>query len=59
MEIITRELSLTGIHIPEENASVVKRVIHATADFDFAKNLVFTNGRDSSHERGDRDTGSA
>ena len=44
MEIITRELSLTGIHIPEENASVVKRVIHATADFDFAKNLVFTNG---------------
>jgi len=44
MEIITRELSLTGIHILEENASVVKRVIHATADFDFAKNLVFTNG---------------
>lgn len=43
MEIITRELSLTGIHIPEENASVVKRVIHATADFDFAKNLIFTD----------------
>ena len=43
MEIITRELSLAGIHIPEENASVVKRVIHATADFDFAQNLVFTD----------------
>ena len=43
MEIITRELSLAGIHIPEENASVVKRVIHATADFDFAKNLIFTD----------------
>ena len=43
MEIITRELSLTGIHIPEENASVVKRVIHATADFDCAKNLIFTD----------------
>ncbi len=42
MQIITRELSEAGIHITGENEAVVKRVIHATADFDFAGNLVFT-----------------
>ena len=36
MEIIESELT---VEIPEENKAVVKRVIHATADFDYAKNL--------------------
>ena len=44
MQIIAQELAEAGIVIPEENAAVVKRVIHATADFDFAGNLVFTDG---------------
>ena len=44
MQIITHELSAAGIFITGENDAVVKRVIHATADFDFVKNLVFTNG---------------
>ena len=36
-----RELGLTP---PPETAAVVKRVIHTTADFDYAKNLRFTPG---------------
>lgn len=44
MSIIDRELAERGIVLPEERAAVVKRVIHATADFDFAQNLVFTPG---------------
>ena len=43
MQIITHELSAAGIFITGENDAVVKRVIHATADFDFAKNLIFTD----------------
>ena len=39
MEIIESELA---IEIPEENRPVVKRVIHATADFDYAENLAFS-----------------
>ena len=39
-EIITRELGNT--EIPPEQASVTKRVIHTTADFDYAKNLYFS-----------------
>lgn len=39
MEIIERELE---IELPEENRAVVKRVIHCTADFDYAKNLAFS-----------------
>ena len=35
-EIITSELT---VKLPVENELVVKRVIHATADFDFAENL--------------------
>ena len=42
MRIIARELRDRGIRIPEENAAVVRRVIHTTADFDFARNLCFT-----------------
>lgn len=40
--IITEEL---GDRVfPEEIAPVVKRVIHTTADFDYAENLVFSKG---------------
>ena len=41
MEIIESELS---VDIPEENKAVVKRVIHCTADFDYAENLAFSDG---------------
>ena len=40
MEIIDSELD---VDIPDENRAVVKRVIHCTADFDYAKNLVFSS----------------
>ena len=39
MEIIESELA---VDIPEENKAVVKRVIHCTADFDYAVNLAFS-----------------
>lgn len=42
MSIITRELKERGIILQPGTEAIVKRVIHATADFDFAKNLVFT-----------------
>ena len=41
MEIIESELKT---EIPPENKAVVKRVIHATADFDYAENLAFSEG---------------
>ena len=41
MEIIESELKT---EIPPENKAVVKRVIHATADFDYAENLAFSDG---------------
>lgn len=44
MAIITEELAARGIELPEENAAVVRRVIHATADFDYAGTLRFTPG---------------
>ena len=44
MSIITRELDELGLTPPPETAAVVKRVIHTTADFDYAKNLRFTPG---------------
>ena len=44
MGIITAELAERGLAIPPENAAVVKRVIHTTADFDYAENLRFTPG---------------
>ncbi len=40
-EIITQELGEKTF--PPERALVVKRVIHATADFDYADNLCFSN----------------
>ena len=42
MRIITEELARRGLTILPENAAVVKRVIHTTADFDYAQNLQFT-----------------
>lgn len=41
MEIIESELT---VEIPPENKAVVKRVIHCTADFDYAENLAFSEG---------------
>lgn len=42
MAIITAELRQRGITIPPDREAVVKRVIHTTADFDYAANLTFT-----------------
>lgn len=42
MEIITAELG--GRTFPAEQLPILKRVIHTTADFDYADNLVFTPG---------------
>ena len=44
LSIITAELEQLGLTPPPETAPVVKRVIHTTADFDYAKNLRFTPG---------------
>lgn len=42
MELITAELGERTF--PAEEAPIVKRVIHTTADFDYADNLVFSPG---------------
>ena len=42
MRIIGEELLLLGKVLPPENEAVIKRVIHATADFDYAGNLFFS-----------------
>ena len=44
MRIIERELAARGIEVPEAHRAVVTRVIHTTADFEFAENLRFTPG---------------
>lgn len=44
MAIIARELADRGITLPAENEAVVRRVIHTTADFDYAAQLRFTPG---------------
>lgn len=44
MEIIERELEERGIELPPETEAVVRRVIHTTADFDYAETLRFTAG---------------
>ena len=41
-EIIEKELDSMNISLPEQNAPVIKRVIHTTADFDFASTLRFS-----------------
>ena len=43
LSIIERELDERGIRLPPEQAPVVKRVIHATADFDYAEAMAFTH----------------
>lgn len=42
MFIIEKELAEKGIFLPGEIAAVVKRVIHTSADFDYAENLYFS-----------------
>lgn len=44
MSIIGEELTQRGITLLPENEAVVKRAIHATADFEYAENLRFTAG---------------
>lgn len=44
MAIISKELEALGLTPPPETQAVVRRVIHTTADFDYAKNLRFTLG---------------
>ena len=44
MSIIETELKERGIVLPEENRAVIHRVIHATADFEYAQTLRFTPG---------------
>lgn len=44
MRIIAAELEARGLVIPEEERAVVMRVIHTTADFDYATGLRFTPG---------------
>lgn len=41
-EIITKELEKKGKVLEEEQELVIKRVIHTTADFDYADSLVFS-----------------
>lgn len=41
-EIITQELAERGITIPEEEAPITKRVIHTSADFDYADTMRFS-----------------
>ena len=41
-EIITEELTKRGIRLPEEEACITKRVIHASADFDYAETLCYS-----------------
>ena len=44
MAIIDRELAARAIVLPAETAAVVRRCIHASADFDYAENLRFSPG---------------
>lgn len=43
-EIISEELAQKHIIIPKEEEHIVKRVIHTSADFDYAKTLCFSKG---------------
>lgn len=44
MRIIGTELARRSLVIPVKHEAVVKRVIHTTADFDYAQSLRFTEG---------------
>ncbi len=41
-EIIAEELEREGIMLPEEQAPIIQRCIHTSADFDYARNLTFS-----------------
>lgn len=41
-EIITQELEKLGIRIPKEQEMVTKRVIHTSADFDYAHTMTYS-----------------
>ncbi|MCR5136818.1 MAG: precorrin-8X methylmutase [Oscillospiraceae bacterium] len=41
-QIIRSELQAAGIRLPEREAPVILRCIHATADFDYVRNLYFS-----------------
>ena len=41
-EIITKELRKKGISLPAEQENITKRVIHTSADFDYADTLVYS-----------------
>ena len=43
-EIITEELVRRGVALPEDRAFLIKRAIHATADFDYAQSLQISDG---------------
>ena len=43
-QIISAELEQAGVVLDPENELVVKRVIHTSADFEYAQNLVFSEG---------------
>lgn len=43
MEIIRGELAHRGVKLPDEEAPVIERCIHTSADFDYYENLVFTD----------------
>lgn len=43
-EIIEKELTEGGIILKQEEAPFIMRAIHTSADFDYAKTLVFTDG---------------
>lgn len=43
-EIISEELEERGIRLKEEQAPIIKRCIHTSADFDYASSLIFSDG---------------
>ena len=43
-EIITKELLEMGITLPEDQAPITKRVIHTSADFDYANTMRYSDG---------------
>lgn len=42
-EIISEELQSRGIVLPKEQEMITKRVIHTSADFDYAKTMTYSN----------------
>lgn len=43
-EIITEELIKRGVSLPKEEELITKRVIHTSADFDYAETLCYSKG---------------